>query len=282
MKPYVVAIFASVLLLSFGEAGIQRGERTDWNLKAPWGGTRQDATREPRTPFKIFDNVYYVGLQTVCAYLVTTSNGLVLIDATYAETADSVLNSIRTLGFDPANIKYIFITHSHTDHLGGAAKIKQVSGAPVGMSAEDWAVTNRPPIEKDLVLKDGETIKAGDTSFQFYVTPGHTPGATSIEFQVRDGGKTYRALSPGGLGMQFGPAETPIFLKSMERLKQLGPWDVMLSNHPWLMPRTLDEIQKGLTNRGNASHPAVLGPAKINDWLDAVINVTKQKLAAGQ
>ena len=98
------------LLLPFGEAGVQRGGRTDWNLKAPWGGTRQDATRDPRPPFKIFDNVYYVGLQTVCAYLVTTSNGLVLIDATYAETADSVLNSIRALGFDPANIKYILIT----------------------------------------------------------------------------------------------------------------------------------------------------------------------------
>src|SRR6266850_5302751 len=279
MNRYFLIIVASALLLPFGEAGVQRAGRTDWNLKAPWGGTRQDATRDPRPPFKIFDNVYYVGLQTVCAYLVTTSNGLVLIDATYAETADSVLNSIRTLGFEPANIKYIFVTHSHTDHLGGAARIKQVSGAPVGMSAEDWAVTNRPPIEKDLVLKDGQTITAGDAGFKFYVTPGHTPGATSIEFQVRDQGKTYRALSPGGLGMQFGPAETPTFLKSMERLKQLGPWDVMLSNHPWLMPRTLDDIQKGLANRATATHPAVLGPAKISEWFDAVINVTKQKLA---
>ncbi len=267
---------------SEAEAGIQRGGRTDWNLKAPWGGTRQDATRNPRTPFKIFDNVYYVGLETVCAYLVTTSTGLVLIDATYADTADAVLNSVRMLGFDPANIKYIFITHSHTDHLGGAAKIKQVSGAPVGMSAEDWAVTNRPAIEKELVLKDGQTIKVGDTAFEFYVTPGHTPGATSIAFQVRDRGKVYRALTPGGLGMQFGPAETPTFLKSMERLKQLGPWDVMLSNHPWLMPRSLDDIQKSLARPATGTHPAVLGSAKINEWLDAVINVTRQKLAAGQ
>ena len=172
---------------------------------APWGGTRQDATRNPRTPFKIFDNVYYVGLETVCAYLVTTSTGLVLIDATYADTADAVLNSVRMLGFDPANIKYIFITHSHTDHLGGAAKIKQVSGAPVGMSAEDWAVTNRPAIEKDLVLKDGQTITG-----------------------------------------------------------------------------SLDDIQKSLANPATGTHPSVLGSAKINEWLDAVIDITKQKLAAGQ
>src|SRR5436305_10521793 len=184
----LLVILATTLLLSVTDAQAQRGARTDWNTKGPWATTRQAATREPKTPFKIFDNVYYVGLQTVCAYLVTTNNGLVLIDTTYTETADTVLNSIRTLGFNPSDIKYIFVTHSHTDHLGGAAKIKQVSSARVGMSAEDWAVTNRPAIEKDLVLKDGETIKVGDASFKFYVTPGHTPGATYIEYQVRDGG----------------------------------------------------------------------------------------------
>src|SRR5207244_4482532 len=129
---YFLIIIASGLLLPFGEAGVQRGGRTDWNLKAPWGGTRQDATRDPRPPFKIFDNVYYVGLQTVCAYLVTTSNGLVLIDATYAETADSVLNSIHMLGFDPANIEYIFISRSHINHLGGVVKIKSVAGSTCG------------------------------------------------------------------------------------------------------------------------------------------------------
>ena len=162
------------------------------------------------------------------------------------------------------------------------------------MSAEDWAVIEQPQgrgqgqqntgpvIARDLVLKDGQTITLGEATFKFYVTPGHTPGATSIEYQVRDGGRTYRALSPGGLGMQFGPAETPTFLKSVERLKQLGSWDVMLSNHPWLMPRTLDDIAKGIASRGQGAHPAVLGPAKINEWFDAVIKVTKEKLAAGE
>jgi hypothetical protein len=56
----------------------------------------------------------------------------------------------------------------------------------------------------------------------------------------------------------------------------------MISNHPWLMPRTLDEIQKDLAARGGGPNPAVLGPAKINAWFDTVIAVTKQKLAAGE
>src|SRR5262245_15851215 len=135
MKRLFVAVLATTLLLNITDVRAQRGPRTDWNTKGPWGATRQDATREPRTPFKIFDNLYYVGMQTVCAYLVTTNAGLVLIDTTWEETADAVLKNIRTLGFNPSDIKYIFVTHSHTDHLGGAAKIKQISGARVGMSA---------------------------------------------------------------------------------------------------------------------------------------------------
>ena len=281
MKRYFLIALTASLLLPAGQALAQRGQRTNWNTKAPWGATRQDATRDSVPPYKIFDNVYYVGLQTVCAYLVTTNAGLVLIDSTYAETADAVLNSVRTLGFNPADIKYVFVTHSHTDHAGGAAKIKQLTRAQVGMSAEDWAVVGTG-LARDLVLRDGQSITLGDATFKFYVTPGHTPGATSIEYQVRDGGRTYRALSPGGLGMQFGPAETPVFLKSMERLRQLGPWDTLLGNHPWLMPVYLSDIEKGLASRGRGAHPAVLGAAKNNEWLDAVIKVTKEKLALGE
>src|SRR5262245_18985713 len=70
-----------------------------WQGKAP--------TEQPAEPFKIFDNIYYVGLQTVGAYLITTSDGLVLLDATYPETADYVLDSIRKVGFDPKNVKYL-------------------------------------------------------------------------------------------------------------------------------------------------------------------------------
>jgi metallo-beta-lactamase class B len=230
--------------------------------------------------------VYYVGLETVCVYLVGTSQGLVLIDSAYDDTPDAVLNNVRTLGFNPADIKYVLVTHSHNDHLGGAAKIKQATRAQVGMSAEDWTAAEGQQggagLARDLVLGDGQSLALGDTTFKFYVTPGHTPGSTSIEFQARDGARSYRLLVPGGLGMQFGPAVTPVFLKSMERTKQLGPWDAMLGNHPWLMPVYLGDVQKALATRGQGVHPAALGAAKNNEWLDSVIKVTKEKLALGE
>ena len=146
MKKLVLITIAICLLLETGYAAAQRGQRTNWNMKAPWGATRQDATRDSVPPYKIFDNVYYVGLQTVCAYLITTNAGLVLVDSTYAETADAVLNSVRTLGFNPADIKYVFVTHSHTDHLGGAAKFKQTTRAQAGISTNTGAPALTAPV----------------------------------------------------------------------------------------------------------------------------------------
>ena len=75
----------------------------------------------------------------------TTSAGLVLIDSGFAQTADWLVESIKKTGNDPKNIKYILVTHSHADHYGGAARIKQESGgtARIGVSEVDWAQIER-------------------------------------------------------------------------------------------------------------------------------------------
>src|SRR5262245_35997324 len=114
MKRHSPLTAAIVVFFAVSLAGAQ----AEWNLKAPWGATRRDAplNAQAKEPFKIFDNVYSVGAQTVSAYLVTTSAGLVLIDTTWKETGENLLNNIRKLGFDPANVKYVFVTHSHSDH----------------------------------------------------------------------------------------------------------------------------------------------------------------------
>jgi metallo-beta-lactamase class B len=265
--------------------------RIDWNAKAaPWGPLRNaPADKQQKTPFKVFDNVYYVGLQTVAAYIVTTSDGLVLLDAAYAYTTDQLLDNVRALGFDPKKIKYIIISHAHGDHFAGAGAIAQTSGAKVVMSALDWGVTEqtqaRNPaangihLNRDIVAEDGGSLKVGDTAFKFYVTPGHTPGALTVEFQAKDGARSYRSLSPGGLGFNFGPEWTEPYLKSYARLKELGPWETVLPNHAYMGPRDLFEIEKDLGKRGNSPHPAVYGPEKINVWLDGIVKAASEKLA---
>lgn len=277
--------------------GVTRGaaqpNQNKWNAKGPWGKTERSAPLEAqrKAPFKLFDNVHYVGLQTVSTYLVTTSAGLVLIDAGYAQTVDWLLEGVRSSGFNPADIKFVFVTHAHLDHAGGAARVKQVSGARIGLSAEDWAVIERqqknpqqsqnfPPLARDLVLKDGEAITVGDQTFKFYVTPGHTPGATSVEFQARDGARSHRVVVPGGLGLQYAPEFGPMFKSSITRLKGLGPWDVALGNHPFLAPKDLGEIEGELKTRGQRPHPAVLGGPRVDTFFGDILRIVDEKLVA--
>lgn len=290
---------ASVLVIAVAAVGAQapaagQPPRIDWNARAPWGAQPNiPFDQQRKAPFKVFDNLWYVGIQTSSNFLLVTTQGLVLFDATWDETADYVLDNIRTAGFNPRNVRYLIITHAHIDHFAGAEKIRQATGARVLMSLEDWKQVEQlqsvpgqgrqnpgPRIARDVVIGDGQTISVGGASLKFYVTPGHTPGSTSVEFQVRDGDRTYRALSPGGLGIpdaQWSEA----YLTSTQRLKALGPWDVMLPNHPDMMvPRTIRELEPDLkTRRPGDPHPFVAGPARLNTWFDAIIGLMNEKIA---
>ena len=300
MKKYVLLAIALAVVASSSlrAQGAAQPARIDWNGRAPWGvQPNLPFDQQRKDPFKVFDNVWYVGIQTSSPYLVTTSDGLVLFDATWDETADYVLDSIRRAGFNPRDIKYLIITHAHIDHFAGTERIRKATGARVAMSLEDWKETGRvqavpgqgrqnpgPTIARDLVLEDGQTLKVGDQTFKFYVTPGHTPGATSTEVQARDGARRYRVIVPGGLGIPS--AEwSQAYLKSTERLKSLGPWDVMLPNHTDMMvPKKWKDLEPDLKayKPGAGPHPAVPGAARLNAWFDAIITLMNEKIALEQ
>ena len=106
-----------------------------------WIVAQDDLT--PVEPFQIFDNLYYVGLEAVSAYLVTTSDGLILIDALYPESAEHIPRALVQLGFDPQDVRYVIVTHAHIDHAGGAAAIQALTGARVGMAEADWDFYSR-------------------------------------------------------------------------------------------------------------------------------------------
>ena len=265
----------------------------NWNARAPWGEQPNiPFDQQRKAPFKVFDNLWHVGIQTSSNFLLVTNQGLVLFDATWDETADYVLDNIRAAGFNPRNVRYLIITHAHIDHFAGAEKIRQATGARIVMSLEDWKEVERlqiapgqgrqnpgPRIARSVVVADGQPITLGEATLTFYVTPGHTPGATSTAFQVRDGDRSYRAISPGGLGIPN--AEwSAAYLKSTERLKALGPWDVMLPNHSDMMvPRKIRELEPELkARRPGAPHPFVAGPARLNAWFDAIIALMHEKL----
>ena len=273
----------------------------------PWEATRAAAlerfeglpmTAQKTEPFRIVDNVFYVGLETVASYLIPTSEGLILLDATYADTADLVLESVRRLGQDPAQIKYVLITHGHADHFAGAGRIKQVTGARVGMALADWESVERLQsgagqgnpsngirLTRDLVLKDGDMLALGDTQLWFYLISGHTAGNVVTEIHAVAGGRQFRTAV--GVAFEPAPGMTGASLKSIERLKELGPWDALLPSHPYLAPAAIPVTARQML--GLEALPAnptkqagLVGAQRVNAYLDQIRTAIQARLAREQ
>lgn len=200
-------------------------------------------------PGQAFDNLYYVGSAWVSAWVLKTSEGLILIDAlnNTKEAADLIEGGMRRLGLDPAQIRYVLVTHGHGDHYGGAQMLAERYRARVVASEIDWKMMetdlefdsklwNKPP-KRDIAVGDGDTLTLGDTTMRFMITPGHTLGTITPVFDVRDGQRVHKAMIWGGTSFNFGRdmARLDGYIAQTERMRELSArWgiDVPLSNHP--------------------------------------------------
>ena len=200
-------------------------------------------------PGQAFDNLYYVGAAWVSAWVLKTTQGLILIDAlnNTQEATDLIEGGMRRLGLDPAAIRYVLVTHGHGDHYGGAQMLASRYRARVVTSEIDWKMMetglefdsrlwDRPP-KRDIAVKDGDSLTLGDTTIRFVITPGHTLGTISPVFDVRDGPRVHKAMIWGGTSFNFGRdmGRLDSYIAQTERMRRLAAeWgiDVPLSNHP--------------------------------------------------
>jgi metallo-beta-lactamase class B len=238
-----LACLATGALISAQTAGPAPGESLSQSYR---GSQSRNVEYQKIAPFKVMDNVYYVGPGSVSVWLVPTNAGLILIDTAQEPYVDTVIDNIRKVGFDPKNIKYILLTHGHLDHFGGANKIKALSGARVALTEGDWNFMEqrakaRPPKAgdeppaRDMVIKEGDTITLGDTKIKVYVLPGHTPASPAYEFTVYDNKKPYKGFVFGGPGPRNGVQGGTEFLQSIERLeKNFTDVQVALNVHSYL------------------------------------------------
>jgi metallo-beta-lactamase class B len=228
-------------------------------------------------PYPAFDNVYYVGICWVSAWLLTSPQGHVLIDTLYEPFTEQLLANIRTLGFNPKDIKLVAITHGHFDHAGGAARLKSLlePGTRFAMSREGWreaaedaaqsATRPRPwtMIEPDLVLTDGQVLTAGGVTIQAFQTPGHSMGTVSFAYDALDGARSYRAFTVGGLGLNRvrGPEQVEAYIASVKRIRALTegatrPIELHLTTHAF--STNLTEAKELLRTRQRSdAHPLV-------------------------
>lgn len=190
-------------------------------------------------PQQIFDNLYFIGQGAVSAWAVKTSAGLVIIDSLNNPTeAENILVAgLRKVGLDPADMKYLIITHEHGDHYNGARYLQDTYGVQVVASDIAWTSMDngsatRP--RRNVTVADGQLWVVGDTAFHFTVTPGHTPGALSTILPVYDHGRRHLGAIYGGFGIPGPQANKILQLQSLERFAQVtrrAGVDVLLANH---------------------------------------------------
>ena len=197
-------------------------------------------------PFKIFDNLYWLGTRQHSSWALQTSAGIIIIDTNFAwATEPEIIEGMTKLGLKPADIKYVIISHAHGDHDQGAAELQTRFGAKVVMGAADWESTLQRaataaggvPKRDVSVGPEGMKLTLGDTTIQIVATPGHTPGTLSYIFPVRDQGRTVTvAYSGGTLTGAFGAdaARWDEYVASQRKIAKAAAdagASVILSNH---------------------------------------------------
>ena len=138
-------------------------------------------------PVDIFDNLTFIGTKTAGVWAISSSEGIIVIDASFHYASEELVLGLLSFGLDPNDIKYIIVTHAHDDRYWGARALQDTyPDARVAMSAADWDVVaqDNSPAEfkprRDMVITDGQAITLGDVTVTLYITPGHTPGTLSM------------------------------------------------------------------------------------------------------
>ena len=227
-------------------------------------------------PVKVFDNLYYLGTNKDSVWAITTSAGIILIDANFQWNVEElVVGGMKKVGLDPANIKYLVVTHAHSDHYWGVKYVQDHFHPRVLMSEADWNVVakDNTPAEikpkKDMVATDGQKLTLGDTTITLYITPGHTPGTISMIIPLKDGNDKHVGAIYGGFTLGIARAGVPYFpdwptglkayLDSVKRMKDIeakAGVDTMITIHS-AIDKMNDKLAAVKVRKPGEPHPFV-------------------------
>lgn len=210
---------------------------------------------EAAEPAKIVGPIYFVGTKGLSVFLITSSEGLIVLNTGLPGSGPMIAASIRKLGFKPEDLKIVLTGNAHSDHAGGHAYLKKLSGAKIAMIREEkdlfesggkldfqygkYKEFQFEPAKVDWVFNDGDMIKLGEVAITALLTSGHTKGSTTFVTNVVDNGKVYTVVFPNGTSINPGYrlAQEPSyfgiegdFRRTLHILETLKP-DIWLHPH---------------------------------------------------
>ena len=214
-----------------------------------------DDWTKPAPPVRIHANTYLVGTCGISAILITGTQGDILIDGGPEAGADLIARNIRSLGFKLSDVKILLHSHEHFDHVGGIARLQQLTGAQLFASPEAAKVfatgaagsgdpqagINKPfPAARvDRLIRDGDDVRLGNLTLTAVATPGHTPGALSWHWGSCDGGICRQIVYADSLSpvsredyhFSDHPAYLAAYRASIAKVAALN-CDILLTPHP--------------------------------------------------
>ena len=217
----------------------------------------RDGWSDAAPPARISGNVYMVGTCGITVLLITTPKGHFLIDGATDEAAESIVENIRKLGFNPNDVRFLLSTHEHIDHVGGLAKLKRITGAqyvtrkPAKVSMESGKPDPQDPqfgsiptfegLKVDRILRDGQKIRLGGQALKLIATPGHSPGGTSWTWKSCSNGSCVRivyadslnAVGPDSYRFSDYPATVATLRASIKRIGEIEECNILISPHPF-------------------------------------------------
>lgn len=227
-------------------------------------------------PARVFDNLLFVGQSEFSTWAVITSEGIIVIDPIFDYSVeDEVVEGLRKLGLDPADIRYVLVSHGHYDHAGGAKFLQENFGARVLLSKADWDLLDETNPDwkprRDIEVVDGQKLTLGDTTLELYLTPGHTYGTISTLIPLRDGSTRHVGALWGGTLFNFGPepARFEAYATSADRFREIAARanaDVVLSNHTDYDGSKV-KLPRVAARTPGAPHPYVVGSDSVRRYL---------------
>ena len=167
-------------------------------------------------PFRMAENIWFVGGRAVSCHVIDTGDGLVMIDTGYPFMGDQILASMREVGLDPARLRLLLHSHGHYDHIGNTLRFRALSGAKtcIGRAdndicngrldlswAEELGYPRLEPFDCDVLLDDGDTLALGNTRIVCRLAPGHTAGTLAIFIHTMHHGRPVTCAMHGGVGL---------------------------------------------------------------------------------
>ena len=248
-------------------------------------------------PFKVFDNLYWLGTRQHSSWALQTSAGLIILDTNFAwATEPEIIEGLTKLGLNPRDIKYLVISHAHGDHDQGAAELQKRFGAKVVMGAADWDATlQRPataaggvPTRDITVGPEGTKLTLGDTTVNVIATPGHTPGTLSYVFPVKDQGRTVVvAYSGGTLTGAFGTnaSRWDEYIASQRKIARAAAdagAAVIISNHSEYDGAYTKARLIAAPRQIGETHPFIVGSDSVQRYFTVMVEcATASKLRSG-